>query len=145
MNWGKGLAVTLIAFAGLMTWFVVKAIQNPEPLVTEHYYEEELVYQDRIDATQRANALSAHAVIAVVNDAIEVRFPSETRAVQVTGTLHLLRPNEPLDDRTVHVTTDTSGVFVTEQLGLKSGRYNAELEWRAGGVAYYTQEKLVVP
>ncbi len=37
MNWGKGLALTLAVFAGLMAWFVVMALRNPEPLVTEQY------------------------------------------------------------------------------------------------------------
>jgi len=145
MNWGKGLALSLIVFAGMMTWFVIKAMQNPEPLVTEHYYEQELVYQGRIDATERANALTAPVTITVANDAIQLQFPQETHAVQVTGTLHLQRPNEPLDDRTVNVAADMSGVFHSAPLGLKSGRYNAELEWSAGANSYYTAEKLVVP
>ena len=28
MNWGKGLTLALIAFAGMMAWFVFKASQN---------------------------------------------------------------------------------------------------------------------
>ncbi len=145
MNWGKGLALALIAFAGLMTWFVVKAAQNPEPLVTEHYYEQELVYQDRIDAMTRASALSSRVAFTVAGDAVLLRFPAETHAGHVTGTLRLVRPNEPLDDRTLVVTSDSSGVFLSAPLGLKSGRYNAELEWKLGEGAYYTAEKLLVP
>ena len=145
MNWGKGLALALIAFAGLMTWFVVKAAQNPEPLVTEQYYEQELVYQDRIDAMTRANALSSRVMFTVAGDAVLLRFPAETHAGHITGTLRLQRPNQPLDDRAVEVVGDSSGVFLSAPLGLKSGRYNAELEWSLGEGAYYTAEKLLVP
>ncbi len=144
MNWGKGLALTLFAFAGLMAWFVVMAARNPEPLVTEQYYEHELKYQARIDNTNRANALAAVRMEVTANS-IRITFPHEMRHRTITGELTLLRPNDPNADRELKVTADSAGVFEARSLDLAAGRYNALLEWTADGVEYYTEEKLVVP
>ncbi|MEO8589378.1 MAG: FixH family protein [Flavobacteriales bacterium] len=144
MNWGKGIALTLFAFAGLMAWFVVMAARNPEPLVTEQYYEHELKYQARIDNTSRANAL-APVRMDLTAKSIRLTFPPAMHGRSITGQLTLLRPNDPTDDRELQVAPDSSGVFQAGALDLVPGRYNALLEWSADGVAYYTEEKLVVP
>lgn len=145
MNWGKGLALTLAAFAGLMVWFIVMSARNPEPLVTEQYYEQELKYQARIDNTARANALSIAVTMQPVKGGVLLSFPREMRAHAITGELTLLRPNDPTADRLMTITPDTSGVFLALAPGLVGGRYNALLEWTANGINYYTEEKLVVP
>ena len=74
MNWGKGLTIALIVFAGMMAWFVVMAHRNPEPLVTEEYYAEELKYQQRIDHTERALAMSKAVRMDVGNDRVLLQF-----------------------------------------------------------------------
>jgi len=144
MNWGKGLALTLVAFAALMVWFIVMATRNPEPLVTEEYYEQELKYQERIDNTTRAHALSTVGMEVTANS-IRLTFPAGMSDRSITGDLTLLRPNDPTADRLLKVIADSNGVFQTDAVALVAGRYNALLEWNADGVAYYTEEKLVVP
>ncbi len=144
MNWGKGLALTLAAFAGLMVWFIVMATRNPEPLVTEEYYEHELKYQERIDNTTRAQALTAVRMDVTARN-IRITFPTGTNDRSISGDLTLLRPNDPTADRQLKVIADSTGVYTNSALDLVPGRYNALLEWSAGGIAYYTEEKLVVP
>ena len=144
MNWGKGLVLALVAFASLMAWFVVKATQNPEPLVTERYYEEELLYQGRIDNTERANKLSGSVAITLDRRTVHLRFPAELAGQPITGELTLLRPNDPEGDRNIAVVADSQGAFTAAFPELPSGRYNALLTWRNGAAEYYTEEKLVV-
>ncbi|MFT3884654.1 MAG: FixH family protein [Flavobacteriales bacterium] len=145
MNWGRGLALALIAFAALMAWFVVKASQSPEPLVTEHYYDQELAYQGRIDDMQRANALSSPVIITMADGGLRLTFPPELKGQAITGKLTLLRPNDPDRDRVLPITADPSGTFSSGDMDLLSGRYNASLEWRVGKDTYYTEEKLIAP
>lgn len=144
MNWGKALAISLIAFAGMMTFFVVMAAWNPEPLVTERYYEQELKYQERIDDAARASGLSAAVAIEVIGDAVFLRFPEELKAGTLKGELTLLCTNDPAGDRVIHVNSDANGEFISFPLALRPGRYNAQLEWVADGRSYYTEQKLIV-
>ncbi len=143
MNWGKGLALALIAFAAMMAWFMIKASQNPSPLVTEDYYGQELKFQQRIDEAARANALSAPVEMVVQRSSVQLNFPAELAGRRISGLLQLQRPDDPLADRTLPLTTDSARFTVGTELA--QGRYNAALQWEADGVKYFTQEKVYVP
>lgn len=144
MNWGKGLTIALILFAGMMAWFVVMAQRNPVPLVTEEYYAEELKYQQRIDHTERALAMSRTVRIDVGDDRVLLRFPTELKGKAISGVLTLLRPNDPRADIVLKVEADSAAGFERSGLVLIPGRYNAALEWTVDGERYFTEEKLVV-
>lgn len=144
MNWGKGLALALIAFASLMAWFVVKAVQNPVPLVTEDYYGAELKFQQRIDQSARAATLSAPVRMELRQGSVDLRFPAELAGEAITGTLTLLRPNDPSADQLLVIATD-SARYTSTAVVLAAGRYNASLEWEWDGVTYFTEEKAYVP
>lgn len=144
MNWGKALALALIAFAAMMAWFMIQASQHPSPLVTEDYYGAELKYQQRIDAAGRANALTAAVDMDLQRTTAVLRFPAELKGSPITATLTLLRPNDPQADRVLRFNTD-SAAHHAGNLDLSAGRYNAALEWEAGGVKYFTEQKVYVP
>lgn len=144
MNWGKGLALALIAFAAMMAWFVIQASRNPEALVTEDYYGAELRFQGRIDEAARAKALSAPVRMEVGHGSAALHFPPEMAGRKITGKFTLLRPNDPQADHVLQVAT-ADAAFTAYGLNLPPGRYNALLEWEAEGVKYYTEEKIYVP
>ena len=144
MNWGKGIALALALFAGMMGWFMWKAGQNPTPLVTEHYYEEELRYQQRIDESARAEGLPTAVEMTVTTSGIRLVFPKGTGTSGISGRLDLLRPNDPLADISIPVKSDAEGIFEHAALALAPGRCNALLVWVADGRTFYTEQKLVV-
>lgn len=144
MNWGKGLALAMACFIGMMAFFFVKAAQVPQPLVTEDYYAEELVYQARIDAAGRANALEAPVSMQADRTSITVEFPASVREGGITGTLHLLRMNDEALDQQLVVKAGPDGRF-TAATTLVTGPYRAQLDWTANGHTYYTETQLLVP
>ncbi|HRH38764.1 MAG TPA: FixH family protein [Flavobacteriales bacterium] len=143
MNWGKGLAMVMLAFIGMLSYFLVRAAQNPEPLITEHYYEQELGYQERINARSRALSLGDPVRIDAQREHVAVTFPSQVANARVGGVLALIRTNDPSDDRTVTITSAEGGQF-NGAVDLRPGRYMAQLEWHADDVTYYTEEQLLV-
>lgn len=136
--------MALIAFAGMMAYFVVRAAQNPEPLITERYYEQELLFQGRIDARTRTLALAEPVRITATKDQVRVTFPMDVRDRHVAGELELLRANDAQEDRTVGIDDVRDGAFAVA-VHLRPGRYIAQLEWRADTVTYYSEEQLIVP
>lgn len=144
MNWGKGLAISLVAFAAMMTAFGIASARRTEILVTEDYYAEELRFQERIDAQTRTKALSAPVSIVLADDRVQLQFPAEMGGKAITGNLRLLRPNDARADREVIVAAKSDGSFTSGTIDLWAGRYDASLEWQVDGVTYYTAEKLVV-
>ena len=144
MNWGKGLALVMIAFAGMMAYFLVRAAQNPEPLIAENYYAQELRFQERIDASSRAMALSGAVRMDATRDGVTVTFPEEVKDKALAGTLLLLHAQETNDDRSVVIHAATGGRF-EEAIALRRGRYLAQLEWAADSMKYYSEAQLIVP
>ena len=145
MNWGKGLALAMVAFAGMMAWFAIKASRHPSPLVTEDYYSAELRFQGRIDEAARAKALSAPIQFNLTRGSVHLDLPAEMQGRVVTGTLTLLRPNDPRADRTIQLPGTSTGQVDVVGMDLLPGRYNASLEWQAGNVTYFTEDKVYVP
>lgn len=144
MNWGKGLALAMIAFAGMLAYFLVLAARNPEPLIAENYYAQELGFQDRIDAGSRALALSSAVNIEATRDRIIVTFPDDVKDKALAGTLLLLHAQEKDNDRSVVIRGATAGRF-EEAITLRPGRYLAQFEWTADTMRYYSGSQLIVP
>ncbi len=144
MNWGKGLALAMIAFAGMLAYFLVLAARNPEPLVSENYYSQELRFQERIDASSRALALSGSVRMDATRDRVTLNFPDEVKEKALSGTLLLLHAQASDEDRSVVISAATAGRF-EEAISLRPGRYLAQLEWTADTMKYYSEAQLIVP
>lgn len=144
MNWGKGLALAMIAFAGMLAYFLVLAAQNPEPLIAENYYAQELRYQDRIDASSRALALSDAVQMEATRERVTVTFPEEVKDKSLSGELSLLHARENADDRSMVIHSAPNGRYEVA-INLRPGRYLAQLEWKVDTMKYYSEEQLVVP
>ncbi len=144
MNWGKGLALAMTAFAAMMAYFIVRAVQNPEPLITEGYYEQELVYQARIDATEHASSLGTVDMQADRTHVL-LTFPAVPDGPKVNGHLELIRTNDPTLDRTREVVHAANGTPARITVDLVSGQYIAQLAWSMNGSACYTEQRLIVP
>lgn len=144
MNWGKGLALAMIAFAGMMAYFMVRAAQNPEPLITEGYYEQELVYQARINATEHASSLGALGMQAD-RKSVTLTFPALPGSPQATGHLKLIRTNVTSMDRDVEVVQPADGTGIAYPVDMVTGQYIAQLDWSVNGRPCYTEQRLIVP
>lgn len=138
------MAIALLAFAGMMAWFMVKAVRDPETLVSEQYYADELLYQERMEATARAGAYSTPVGMDVQRTHVGLSFPPELAGQRIEGTLELQRPNIAVADRDLPFSTD-SGSTQFQGVDLLPGRYNATLHWTIQGRTHVTEEKVVVP
>ena len=134
----------MIAFAGMLAYFLVLAARNPEPLVSENYYSQELRFQERIDASSRALALSGSVRMDATRDRVTVIFPEEVKDKPLTAELSLLHIQESNEDHSVVINTAPGGRY-EEAITLRPGRYLAQLEWQADTVKYYSETQLIVP
>jgi len=115
---------------------VYLTFQQNVDLVTENYYAEELVYQQRINAINVASQTQVNWQ--QQNEELLVSFPSNQFIS--SATVHLFRPANQIYDRVVEVegTTEAS-VSVAE---LPSGYYRLKMEWISEGITYYKEEQI---
>lgn len=76
-NWGTGIALTLVLFACIMTFMVIKASQQRFDLVSENYYEEEMAYQEVIDQKSNALLLNSKAELQLIDGKLVLSLPED--------------------------------------------------------------------
>src|SRR5436190_23523824 len=89
------LAITGIAI--FITW----AVNQNMDLVGSDYYEQEILFQQHLDAVGRTRALGASAALQFDGTvcALRIQVPSGHLATSFAGTVHLYRPSDARLDR----------------------------------------------
>ena len=133
LNWGTGIAATLAVFVGMMAWFAMRAINNPESLVAEDYYQRELHFQGEIDKLDRSRSSGEYVQVDQSTGSIVLQFPHTTGKGPITGRLQLMRPSDARGDRMVDVHPDSAGRFEFDTHDLLKGAYRLRLDWTRDG------------
>src|SRR6478609_1391336 len=110
MNWGHKLTIVFVGFALLIGTLVYKCIQQKFDLVSDDYYTQELKYQDKIDGSKAASAISPIQISQTSNDVI-IQMPEEVRGLSLTGDVWLYCAYEASDDVKLPLRPDANGIM----------------------------------
>jgi hypothetical protein len=138
MSWGNKLLVVFILFGGMISYMVYRCMITPVDLVSASYYKDELAYQDVIDGTRAANALSALPRLIETGDRLELRMPDEMRGRVIEGSVVFYCPSDIDRDRKINLQPDGDGRQWIRLL--PSGNYTVKVSWRSGGKLYYAEQ-----
>ncbi len=143
MNWGyKILLVYCIFIAGIM-FMVFKSSSQKMDLVTTDYYAKELKYQERIDATTNANALSEDIRYEVKDNQIIVFFPKKFAAKKIIGNVQLYCPSDERKDIVKDFTVENALLTIALPLTNK-GQHELHISWTVEAVNYYFEKKIFI-
>ncbi|NJC25579.1 FixH family protein [Neolewinella antarctica] len=141
-HWGHGILVFYIVFVACLVVVVIGSRGFDNSLVTEAYYERDINYQQEYDRRRNSYLLAERPYVAPTEKGLYLIFPAAL-ATNVKGTILLYRPSSRRDDRRITINT-VGGEMRLNTKGLKSGRYQAIVEWAQGGVDYYDELDLTV-
>ena len=144
MNWGNKLILVFIVFGGMISYMVYRCMQTPVNLVSEQYYKDELAYQQVIDGTKLANALSGKVELALVPAGIRVGLPQEMRGRPVKGMIFFYCPSDVTRDRRIPLGMGTTGEQEIGKGVVSSGHYMVKVSWETGGVNYFMEQPFVI-
>jgi hypothetical protein len=141
MSWGYKILLVYVIFVAGILFMVFKSSTQKMDLVTTDYYAKELKYQEKIDESGRANALSEPLQYAVKDNLLQVHFPKDFAGKKISGTAELYCPSN--EDR------DVKKEFAIQDAALEinipasnKGQYELHITWQAEGVSYYFEKKL---
>jgi len=140
MNWGNRLLFVFVVFAGLISYMVYRCVLTPVNLVTSEYYKDELSYQDVIDATKNANALSTTASIMQVASNVAIQLPEEMKQHTVKGSILFYCPSNIANDRHIDLSVDAQAKQLIDIRKFTKGNYMVKIEWSENNKHYYTQK-----
>jgi FixH len=137
-HWGHGILVAL----GLFMIFILSLIyiftkhQNNSELVAENYYEEELRYQDVIDAKKNSAQLSNPPTLIQNQTALGVQFPAEYSNENTKFKYHLFRTDDQLLDLKDAFQLNAAHNFQIPATLLKTGSYTLKIQWESQSKKY---------
>lgn len=139
LNWGHKLTIFICAFAGMIMVLVYKATQTNFDLVTKEYYKDELVYQQVIDGTTRANNLSEKPSVSREGTNITLQMPAEMRGLAVTGNVWFYNAADAKRDIKLPLALNSKGQQQISSRLVLPGKYTVKFNWTAGQHQYYSE------
>jgi hypothetical protein len=130
-TWGHGVVIALAAFMIFIIsmLFLFPNGQKNSEMVTDNYYEEELKYQDVIDAKKRADTLQEKPVYSQDKNGIKITFPKDYDNSNTTVKFVLNRTDEQNLDIHKSVQMDANKSIIIPAQVLKMGNYTLRLNW----------------
>jgi len=143
MNWGYKILIVYAAFVAGILFLVFKSSNQKMDLVTTDYYAKELKYQEKIDETDRVNALSEPVTYEVSNNELVISFPKDFSGKKIQGEAMLYCPSD--EDKDVRQKFDVQeSLLVVPIPSIKTNEYELHLSWESGGLKYYFETKIII-
>lgn len=143
INWGTGLAIWLVVFIIFILQFVIRiSVQDKydSELVTENYYEKEMVFQRQIDGETNANNLNVNLKSKKTEEGFLLTFPAEFKPEKITGKISLYRPsNKKLDFEEDLVLSKNEYLIPNKKL--VEGRWDIIVFWEYEGEEYFYKSR----
>jgi|SRR5436190_14238014 len=144
MNWGNRLLITFIIFGAGIIYLVYRSMHTNFELVEKDYYKTELRYQQIIDGTNRANALSSPVILKQDNNSILLQLPGEMKNKEVTGDILFYCAYDEKKDKTFSLNVNNDGIQSFNENLVGPGSYTVKINWINEGKNYYTEKKLTI-
>jgi hypothetical protein len=143
-SWGTGVFLVFgLFFAGILGMVAISMSEDVQ-LVTDRYYDNELRYQDRIQAMDRANSMVTGITIESGPGCVLVRFPRLGSPDDVDGQVTLYHPANRADDLALPLVLDTVWTQRIPTRILASGLWRVQVQWRMHGEDYYAEQPLIL-
>ena len=129
-TWGHGVAVALGSFIAFILFLVLvfpNGQQNSE-LVSENYYEDELHYQNVIDAKNNADLLLEKPQYSQSNNGIKIDFPASDLPDLKKANFELFRTDDANLDVKKEVYLEGNSFTIPKQV-ISKGSYTLKLKW----------------
>lgn len=145
ISWGTKIAVLYIGFVLLIVTMVAMAMNQKIELVNEDYYANELVYQNKIDEMNNANALTEKIEHQIIDDVLQLRFPAFFEGQSVSGNIFFYRPSDKDKDVAIPVQLNEQLQQTVAMSKFQKGMYKMQVSWTADDKNYYSEEVIVMP
>ncbi|WP_343329241.1 FixH family protein [Polaribacter staleyi] len=143
-NWGTGIVIAIVAFMSFILFLVITMSTDNTysyDLVTEKYYEQELGFQDEINAEKNAFELKERVLIERTNEGLKIAFPKEFSPEEIKGKVFLYRPSNKQLDFEIPISISNTYLLVPEKR-LLDGRWNITIAFKYNNKEYLIKKEI---
>lgn len=139
-NWGTGIFIFYSFFVLFILTLVFRSTQEPVDLVTEDYYQQELVFQEVIK--KKANAERLDVGLKYTLDKMNIYFTFPPSHKNATGTILIYRASNKNYDKKVEIDLDDQQSMGVALISSPGGLYKMKVDWNSDSVGYYIEEDI---
>jgi hypothetical protein len=144
MNWGYKILIGFSTFVVGMLCMVGVAMKQSNEMMDENYYEKELKFQDKIDASKNLFAVTEKLSITDSGNILVLQLPVATVASNTVGTIECIRSAEQKRDVKLRLQLDENGRQVLPKALFVNGIYQLRLDWTTNGTTYFHSQELMI-
>lgn len=144
INWGTAIVLAFIAFIAFIMYFIISMMTNKKydhDLVTENYYQKELIFQQSIDKEINAKKLDEQVTWKKTPEGMLITFPQSLDIENIKGKVFLYRPSNKHLDFEMPITLSNHTLLIPDNR-LLDGRWNLSVEWEYNNVEYLFKEEI---
>ena len=145
LNWGTRIAVLYIGFVLLIVLMMTLSMRQKVELVSNDYYDKELVFQNKIDEMNNANALLEKITHSITDNSFLIQYPSQFKGHKVEGTVLFFRPSDASKDFTKVIQMGENMQQNIELNSFSKGMYKMQISWKVNDTPYFSEETIVIP
>ncbi|MFN3299764.1 MAG: FixH family protein [Sediminibacterium sp.] len=145
MNWGYRIVVAFGLGVAFILFLVWKTMRVDIEMVESNYYEKEMAFNGKLQATANANALSTKVSVVKQDQQILLKIDSTTAAAITTAEVHFYNPASEKSDRKLNIAASNNGVYVFPVAQFNKGKYIAKISFTSAGKNYYAEEVIFIP
>jgi nitrogen fixation protein FixH len=139
-NWGTGIAIFFSVFVLSLVYQVYRSTQYDNSLVSDHYYADDLRYQEHYDKLANAQALAVDLKIQHQKQKKEVEIHFPNGFDQFGGEVYFFSPADKSRDFRLPVRPGADGVQYIPTEELPKGHWKIKVDWTGDGKAFYKEQ-----
>jgi hypothetical protein len=143
MNFGGKIVILYLSFVALIVGLVVMCFKQDVELVSADYYDQEIKFQDRIEACNNEKQLPKSIQHRVSEDAIILRIDSALLTKDFNGTVILFRPSNSKMDKEYKMEFKDNEQKINSK-ALAHGAYKLQLSWVSNRKRYFKEEVIFI-
>ena len=144
--WPYAIVAVFVLFAAYIGSMVYQAMQTDVNLVSADYYQKELVHQQRMDAVARTAALLTPVQVRheATSRRLTLELPAALAGQAVQGQVHFFRPSDKALDFALPLQPGADRRQVVNTSKMAAGLWRVQLDFTAGGQAYFLEQDLIL-
>ncbi len=143
-NWGTGIALFYASFMVVLLFAVFKSTQYDNSLVSDHYYADDLNYQQHYDKVRNAQQLEKDLEVINLRQLATVRLTFPEKLGKVSGEIHFFCPSDASQDFKLSVNAGEDRQQEVSTESLKPGLWRVKVDWAAGGREFYKESVIQI-
>jgi len=141
IGWGTKIAMLYGGFVLMMVALVMLASRQDSQLVAKDYYQQEIRYQEVIDAGKNQAALSVPVTYKLDEKEITISFPPEFANETLSGSIEFYAVAESKLDKKFELKPEGNQMVIARN-EIKPSVYEARIRWESKGKEYYQETVL---